>query len=110
MAEPCENCLRLEQEIALAHQQLADASRDVPPVQSIGDNDLERELARWLSLTHEPDAAAGFRVGWRRLGQLATPRIREWERLWWRSKREGDSLRSRIGELLREISRLSDTG
>ena len=56
-------------------------------MQSTDDNDLERELALWLSSIHKPGAAAGYRVGWRRFGQLAAPRIREWERLWWKSER-----------------------
>jgi hypothetical protein len=110
VAEQCPACQALEQEIAVLRHELAAAGRDVAPVQSIDDNDRERELARWLSSAGAPDAAAGFRAGWRRLGQLAAPRLRDWEHLWWRSQREGDSLRSRIGQLLRELSRLSDTG
>jgi hypothetical protein len=110
VAEACPTCQALEHEIALVRRELAAAGRDVSPLQSIDDNDRERELARWLSSTRAPDAAAGFRAGWRRLGQLAAPRLREWEHLWWRSQRDGDSLRSRIGELLREISRLTDGG
>jgi len=62
VAEKCPTCQTLEQEIVLARHDLAHAGRDVPPMQSIADNDLERELARWLSSTHEPDAAAGFRA------------------------------------------------
>jgi hypothetical protein len=110
VAQACRRCQALEQEIALIRCELAAAGRVLPPVQSIDENDVERELARWLSSTREPDAAAGYHAGWRRFGQLAAPRIREWERLWWRSKSEGDSLRSRRGVLLREISRLNDSG
>ena len=99
-----------EQEITKLQRRLTLAGIEFEEPGDLADNDRERELARWLSSTCGPDAAAGFRAGWRRLGQLATPRLREWERLWWRSQREGDSLRSRIGELLRELSRLSDSG
>ena len=91
-------------------QELAAAGRDLKPVQSVDDHDLERELARWLSSTRESDAEAGYRAGWRRFGQLAAPRIQEWERLWWRSKREGDSLRSRRAELLMQLWQLSNSG
>jgi hypothetical protein len=110
VAQQCPTWQALEQEIAFVRHELATAGRDAPVVQSIDDNDRERELARWLSSARAPDAAADFRAGWRRLGQLAAPRLRDWEHLWWRSQREGDSLRSRIGELLREISRLTDGG
>jgi hypothetical protein len=70
LTEPCATCQALEQEIAVLRHELAAAGRDVAPVQSIDDNDRERELARSLSSTHQPDAAAGFRAGWRRLGRL----------------------------------------
>lgn len=89
MLEPCARCEALEQEIAEARRELAAAGRELPPMQSTDDNDLERELAHWLSSTHKPGAAAGYRAGWRRFGQLAAPRIRDWERLWWKAKREG---------------------
>jgi hypothetical protein len=109
VAEQCPACQALEQEIAVIRHELAAAGRDVAPVQSI-DDDHERELARKLSSTRAPDAAAGFRAGWRRLGQLAAPRLRDWEHLWWRSQREGDRLHSRLGQPPRELSRLSDSG
>jgi len=60
--------------------------------------------SRSVDRRERPRARAGT------LAQFAAPRLREWEHLWWRSQRECDSLRSRIGELLRELSRVSDSG
>jgi hypothetical protein len=104
------HCLELKREADDVRQQLARAGRNAGKPQSIADNDLEREPARWLDSNRQADAAAGFRAGWARLSKLAGPRIRDWEALWWKASREQDSLRSRIGVLLREISRLTDSG
>jgi hypothetical protein len=71
---------------------------------------VERELQRWLAINRRADAAASFRAGWARLASLISPKLREWEARWWRAVRENDHLRSRIGVLLREISRLGERG
>ena len=72
------------------------------------ENDRERELAKWLPSAREPDAAAGFRAGWRRLAQLMSPRFREWQRLWFEAKRDGDRLRAQVGVLQRDLTSLRD--
>src|SRR5689334_10736532 len=59
--------------------------------------DRELELARWLSVSRDADAAAGFRAGWDRMARWVQPRLQDWERRWWSCTRENDSLRSRIG-------------
>lgn len=70
--------------------------------------ELERELKRWLAVNPRADAAEGFRAGWARLARFVTPKLREWEARWFRAMRDNDRLRSRVGGLLREISRLTD--
>jgi hypothetical protein len=70
--------------------------------------DCEHELARWLAVNPRADAAAGFRAGWNRLARFVGTRLRDWEGRWFRLARENDSLRSHIGVLLTEISRLRD--
>jgi hypothetical protein len=90
-------------------RELAELGREQDTA-TLADNDLERELARWLSTTREPNAAAGYRAGWARLNRLICPRAREWESLWWQAMREQSRLRGRVGVLLREVSRLSDRG
>jgi hypothetical protein len=70
----------------------------------------ERELQRWLAGHPHADAAAGFRAGWARLSRFVGPLVRDWEARWWRAVRENDRLRSRIGSLLRDLSRLDDAG
>ena len=72
--------------------------------------DRERELGRWLAVNPRADAAAGFRAGWSRLARWMLPRLRELERRWWRAMRENNGLRSQIGVLLMEVSRLRDGG
>jgi hypothetical protein len=106
----CERCDELERDIAGVRDELTAAGRPGQDAETLEQNDLERELAKWLRGTHEPDAAAGFRAGWRRLAQLSSPRLREWNRVVFDVNREGDRLRARVGVLLREISRLSERG
>jgi hypothetical protein len=110
MAEPCQRCLALEQSIAAMRDELAEVGRPVTDHETLADNDCERELAKWLRVTPEPDAAAGYHAGWVRLGRLVTPRFRDWQRIVFETNREGDRLRARVGNLLREISRLNETG
>lgn len=109
MAQGCPRCLELEDEVLELRQQLAAVGRYV--VQSPGPNtnpNLERELKRWLAVNAHADAAAGFRAGWVRLARFVRPKLREWEARWWRAVQENTGLKSQIGVLLREISRLTD--
>jgi len=105
----CSRCLLLEDELQELRQQLAAVGRYV--VTTPGPNtspELERELKRWLAVNPRADAAEGFRAGWARLARFVTPKLREWEARWFRAMRDNDRLRSRVGGLLREISRLTD--
>jgi hypothetical protein len=105
----CSRCLRLEDELADLRQQLAAVGRYVVSTPGPNTNpDLERELGRWLSVHPRANAADGFRAGWLRLARFVSPRLREWEARWFRSMRDNDRLRARVGILLRELSRLSD--
>jgi hypothetical protein len=101
----------LEDEIETLRQRLAAVGQYV--MHSPGANpslDCEHELARWLVVNPHADGAAGFRAGWSRLARFVGERMREWEERWWRMVRENQSLRSYIGVLLTEISRLRDRG
>ena len=107
----CPRCLALEDELHELRQQLAAVGRYV--VASPGPNtnpDLERELRRWLAVNPRANAEAGFRAGWARLARWVQPRLHDWEARWWRAVGDNDRLRSRIGVLLSEISRLSERG
>ena len=107
----CPRCLDLEDELATMRQQLAAVGRYVVP--SPGPNvnpDLDRELHRWLVVNPRADARAGFRAGWSRLARWVEPQLRDWEHRWWRAVRENDRLRSQLGVLLSEISRLGVRG
>ena len=110
-APQCPRCLELEDELLEARQQLAATGRYI--MSSPGPTpgvDLERELKRWIAVNPRADAAAGFRAGWARLARWARPRLRDLEDRWWRALRENERLRSRIGVLLTELSRLADRG
>jgi hypothetical protein len=105
----CPRCLLLEEEIHELRQQLAAVGRYVVTTPGPNTNpELERELARWLSVNPRADGAAGYRAGWARLARFMTPRLRDWEARWFRAMRENDRLKSHIGGLLRELSRLTD--
>ncbi len=111
MAGPprCPSCLLLEEELEELRQQLAAVGRYVVTTPGPNTNpELERELARWLAVYPLADAAAGYRAGWARLARFVGPRLREWEARWFRAMRDNDRLKSHIGGLLREISRLTD--
>ena len=71
---------------------------------------VEHELQRWLAVNPRSTAAAGFRAGWARMAKLISPRLREWEARWWRSVRDNDRIRARLGNALRELARLQDRG
>jgi hypothetical protein len=107
----CERCLEFQDEVRQLQQRLAASGQYV--TYSPGPNpglDVERELQRWLVVNPRSNAAAGFRAGWARMARLVGPRLREWEARWWRSVRDNDSLRARLGNALREIARLQDRG
>jgi hypothetical protein len=107
----CPRCLELEDEIELLRLRLANMGQIV--MRSPGPNpnpSCEHELTRWLAVNPRADAAAGFRAGWARLSRYVASRFREWEGRNFRLVRENDSLRSQIGVLLAEISRLGDRG
>jgi hypothetical protein len=105
----CPTCAALETEIAQMRHELASIGRVAEP-ESLDDNDQELALARFLSNTHEADAAAGYRAGWRALARHVRPRLHHWQELVWQVNREGDRLRARVGDLLREQSRRSESG
>ena len=107
----CERCLEFQDELRQLHQHLAASGQYV--TYSPGANpglDVEHELQCWLAVNPRSNAAAGFRAEWARLARLVGPMLRDWEARWWLSMRANDQLRSKIGTLLREISRLTDSG
>ncbi len=107
----CERCLEFQDEVSQLQQRLAASGQYV--TYSPGPNpglDVERELQRWLAVNPRSNAAAGFRAGWARMARLVGPRLRDWEARWWRSVRDNDTLRARLGSALRELSRLQDRG
>ena len=107
----CPRCLELEDELLELRQRLAAVGQYVTYSPGPNSNpDVDRELKRWLAVNPRADASAGFRAGWSRLARWVQPRLRDWEHRWRRALRENDSLRSHIGVLLREISRLTDSG
>ncbi|HEY2596434.1 MAG TPA: hypothetical protein VGK33_21290 [Chloroflexota bacterium] len=105
----CPRCLLLEEELQDLRQQLAAVGRYVVTTPGPNTNpERERELARWLAVNPRASAADGYRAGWARLARFVGPRLRDWEARWFRAMRENDRLKSHIGGLLREISRLTD--
>ena len=111
MQARCPRCLELEDEVDTLRQRLAAVGMYV--VHSPGSNpnlNCEHELTRWLAVNSGADAAAGFRAGWTRVADMVGTRLRDWEARWFRMARENDSLRSHIGVLLTEISRLRERG
>ena len=107
----CKRCLEFQDELRQMRQRLAASGQYV--TYSPGPNpgvDVERELQRWLAVNPRSNAAAGFRAGWARMPRLVGPRLRDWEARWWRSVRDNESLRARLGSALRELARLQDRG
>lgn len=72
--------------------------------------DVDKEAARWLATRPRATPDAAWRAGWSRAWDLAALSIRDWEARWQRQSTEMSSLRSKIGVLLGEISRLTDRG
>ena len=107
----CERCLEFQDELRQLQLHLAASGKYV--TYSSGPNpgfDVEHELQRWLAVNPRSNAAAGFRAGWARMARLVGPRLRDWEARWWRSVRDNDQLRARLGSALREVARLQDRG
>ena len=73
------------------------------------DTALERFL-RLVRPEHRPVARRAFLAGWNALGEHVRPMLAERDHRWWRQMRENDQLRARIGQLLSELSRLTDRG
>ena len=107
----CPRCLELEDELQDLRQHLAASGKYITFSPGPNPNpDIERELRRWLAVSPRADAAAGFRAGWARMARYVQPKLREWDARYQRAMRENGSLRSKIGTLITEISRLSDSG
>jgi hypothetical protein len=107
----CPRCLQCEEQLEELRQRLMARGQYVAFSPGPNPNpDLDRELQRWLRVHPHADAADGFRAGWARLARFVQPKLQEWQARWFRAMRENDRLRSRIGSLLRELSRLTDSG
>jgi len=105
----CARCYAFEDEVAELRERLRRAGLEV--AFSPGPNpfvDGGVEARRWLAAHPRAGPAAAFRAGWDRMAKYVTPRLREWESRWWAAMRQNDHLRSRLGVLLLEISRLRD--
>ena len=97
----CPRCLEFQDEVRQLQQRLAASGQYV--TYSQGPNpgfEIEHELQRWLAVNPRSTAAAGFRAGWARMAKLVGPRLREWEARWWRSVRDNDRIRARLGNAL----------
>src|SRR3954466_15838471 len=105
----CAHCAELEQVIADVRQQLAEAGRVVAPRETAAavDHECERALARWSMTTRSSTTEEAYRAGWAAQGRYVKPQLHEWQGLIRALTREQDWLRSRVGALLTEISRLS---
>ena len=107
--QPCERCLRFEDELRDLRQRLAASGRYV--AYSPGPNlnpSVEDELRRWLPTSPGACAADGFRAGWRRLEKLVAARLRDWEARVERVRRDAVGLNSYIATLVAEIERLQN--
>jgi len=74
---------------------------------------LDEELARHLTSVPAREQSAyarGFRAAWTVCVDRFRPVVRDWEARWWRVVADNGALRARIGQLLAEISRLTDRG
>ncbi len=106
----CPRCTETEQELARLRDQLVAAGRDPVDTADDVDHTLELAAAAWLATGRHDGAAAGYRAGWAAYLRFIGPQLRQWQALWRAQVRERDQLRARQGNLLREISRLTDTG
>jgi hypothetical protein len=73
-------------------------------------HDAEREVRLWLSVNRRATAVQAWRAGWARAWQLAREKLRAAELTRLNQSNEIASLRSKIGVLLTELSRLTDSG
>jgi hypothetical protein len=111
MAEACERCVELEDELARITQLAAAAG--VYAATRTGANphyDVDAEARRWLAAHPRASATEAWRAGWARAWSIARELLRDWRRRWEGQARELSSLRSRIGVLLQEASRRDDNG
>ena len=73
-------------------------------------HDVEQELQLWLSVHPRSTVAQAWRAGWSRAWQIARDQLKAAEHMRIRYVDEVASLRSKIGVLLTELSRLTDDG
>jgi hypothetical protein len=107
----CPRCDVFERELAELRQRVSRPGLDgacAPAPELVVDG--EAEARRWLAAHPRAAPAAAFRAGWSAMARFVAPRLREWEARWWGAVRQNEQLRSQIGVLIREISRLSDRG
>jgi hypothetical protein len=71
---------------------------------------VDTEFLQWLSVHPPPTILDAWKGGWDRAFEIARARIKDAEQTRLRYLNEVASLRSRIGVLITEISRLSDDG
>jgi hypothetical protein len=86
----CERCLELQEQLHDLRQMLAASGQYV--AYSPGPNSnptCDEELRRWLAVSTDADAVAGFRAGWTRLDRFVGPRLRDWEARCERARRDG---------------------
>lgn len=106
----CPRCRELEHEIDSIRVQLVDAGRPAETIVVDTSAACEEALAAWLSRHPRGTAREGWHAGWAALARYRAPMLHEWQQRWWDVRTEVSVLRSRIGTLLSEISRLSDSG
>jgi hypothetical protein len=108
---PSPRCDAFERELAELRLRLGSAGPDgafAPAPELVVDGEAEGK--RWLAAHPRAAPADAFRAGWSAMARFVAPRLREWEARWWGAVRQNEQLRSQIGVLIREISRLSDRG
>jgi hypothetical protein len=111
MAEACERCVELEDELARITQLAAAAGVYAAPRTGANPHyDVDAEARRWLAAHPRASATEAWRAGWARAWSIARELLRDWRRRWEGQARELSSLRSRIGVLLQEASRRDDNG
>jgi len=69
---------------------------------------VDTEFSQWLSVHPRPTILHAWKGGWDRAFEIARARIKDAEQTRLRYMNEVASLRSKIGVLITEISRLSE--